>query len=47
MYRDADMLSLLLARQPKHTLPGALYHDADLFQVDMRQIVDRRGMLTP
>lgn len=38
MYRDADMLSLLMARKPKHSLPGPLYNDPELFDVEMRKI---------
>ena len=38
MTRDAEMLSLLMARRPNHSLPGALYHDPELFEVEMRRI---------
>lgn len=38
MLRDADVLSLLLARQPGYSLPQPFYTDPDLFQTDLRNL---------
>jgi Rieske 2Fe-2S family protein len=38
MLRDADMLALLMARKPKHSLPQAFYTDPDLYQIDLQRL---------
>ncbi|MEL6978563.1 MAG: aromatic ring-hydroxylating dioxygenase subunit alpha [Pseudomonadota bacterium] len=40
-----EMLSLLMARKPKHTLPQPLYNDPDLYQVDLEMIFYRDWLL--
>lgn len=41
MLTDADVLSLLMARQPGYSLPRPFYTDEGLFQADMRNIFHR------
>ena len=38
MLRDADMLALLMARKPKHSLPQPFYTDPDLYQIDLQRL---------
>ncbi|SER47373.1 Rieske 2Fe-2S family protein [Tranquillimonas rosea] len=38
MLRDADMLSHLMRRRPRHSLPRDLYTDPDLYEVDLHRI---------
>ncbi|MGB8623924.1 MAG: aromatic ring-hydroxylating dioxygenase subunit alpha [Paracoccaceae bacterium] len=44
MLRDADVLSLLMARKPGHSLPQPFYTDPGLFQADMRNIFYREWL---
>ena len=46
MLRDADVLSLLLQRQPRHSLARAFYTDPGLFQVDLERIWYRDWLMT-
>ena len=45
MIRDADVLSLLMARQPGYSLAQPFYTDADLFEVDERNIFYRDWLM--
>ena len=46
MLRDADVLSLLLQRQPRHSLARAFYTDPGLFEVDLERIWYRDWLMT-
>lgn len=45
MIRDADVLSLLMARKPDHSLTRPFYTDPDVFDVDMRAIYYRDWLM--
>ncbi|ETW12868.1 dioxygenase [Roseivivax marinus] len=46
MLRDADVLSLLLQRQPGHSLARDFYTDPGLFEVDMQRIWYRDWLIS-
>jgi hypothetical protein len=45
MIRDADILSLLLARRPDHSLERAFYTDPAVFDADMRTLYYRDWLM--